>query len=119
MKDARGHGSDSSGAASLKQYQASEKSLFGSYTGPDRRGAAEYPARGDSSNAAAAQALMSGLKSTMVPIHDSMAGRMSNPTSAPTPFGRRAGDSGIMKGEKSVGQKTNYATVMRARHGSM
>jgi hypothetical protein len=116
MKDALGHGSNGNGSigADIKERRAT----FGTYTGPDRRGAAEYPARGDSSNAAAAQALMSGLKSTMVPIHDSMAGRMANPTSAPTPFGRRAGD-GVFKGEKTAGQKTNYATVMRARHGSM
>jgi hypothetical protein len=102
MKDALGHGSNGNGSigADIKERRAT----FGTYTGPDRRGAAEYPARGDSSNAAAAQALMSGLR--------------ANPTSAPTPFGRRAGD-GVFKGEKTAGQKTNYATVMRARHGSM
>ena len=101
MKDALGHGSNGNGSigADIKERRAT----FGTYTGPDRRGAAEYPARGDSSN---------------VPNHDSMAGRMANPTSAPTPFGRRAGD-GVFKGEKTAGQKTNYATVMRARHGSM
>lgn len=117
MKDARGHGSNGLGGL-LKQHMSSEAALFGSYTGPDRRGAGEYPARGSSSDAAAAAALQMGVKSGMVPIHEAMAGTMSNPTTAPNPVGRRAGD-GVFKAERTPAQKVNYATVMRARHGSM
>ena len=117
MKDALGHGSDSNGSigAGIKDRRAT----FGSYTGPNRRGAGEYPARGDSSNAAAAEALMSGLKSTMVPIHDSMAGRMSDPTSAPTHFGHIDDNSyaARSKGELSAGQKVNRQMIMNMRYG--
>lgn len=115
MKDALGHGSI---GGLLRQHMSSEASMFGSYTGADRRGAGEYPARGSSSDTAAAAALQMGVKSGMVPIHEAMAGTMSNPTTAPNPYGRRAGD-GVFKAERSSAQKVNYATVMRARHGSM
>jgi hypothetical protein len=98
MKDALGHGSASNGSigSGIKDRRAS----FGSYTGPERRIA------GDSSNAAAAQALMSGLKSTMVPIHDSMAGSHIDPYSSAARF----------KGELSTGQLVNRATIRNARY---
>ena len=68
MKDAKGHGSSGKGGASGK----------GWFTADVAKGFAKrIGANGDqpvSSNAEAAQALMSGLKSTMVPTHDAMTG---------------------------------------------
>jgi hypothetical protein len=106
--DARSKGSG------VKQYFANQRSQFGSYTGPDRRGSAEAPLRNAASDGAAADALMAGVKSGVVPIHDSMAGRASNPTTAPSPQNRRAGE-GVMKGERTLGQDINKHVVSQAR----
>lgn len=69
MKDAFGHGSIAKfGSAYLK---ADGRSIM-----PSR------PAR--AADSAAAQALASPLKSEQAPVHDSMAGRASNPTTIAT-----------------------------------
>lgn len=119
MKDARGHGSNGSGAAVMalvKQHQSSEASLFGGGSSPILRGSSEYPARGSSSDQAASAALLMGVKSGVVPVHDSMAGRASNPTTAPSPQNKRPGE-GVMKGERTSGQLANHQLVSQTRFG--
>lgn len=62
----------------------------------DNRGSAEAPLRGHASDEAAAAALLMGVKSGVVPIHDSMGGTMSSPTTAPSPQNRKPGQ-GLVK----------------------
>jgi hypothetical protein len=102
-KDEFGHGSNGLGGM-LKQHMASEASLFGGAS-TITRGSGEYPARSTSSDDAARAALMMGVKSGVVPIHDSMAGRASNPTTAPSPQNRRPG-VGVSKGQQTKGERT-------------
>lgn len=64
MKDAFGHGSAGKGLASAI---AQRNSMFGA-------GAKFQTLRDPTSNAEAGQALMSTLKSTQAPVHDSMGG---------------------------------------------
>lgn len=111
-KDAFGHGSNGNGG--LKAHFAAQRQQFGQFQ--DRRGSGEYPARGSSSDAAAAAALMMGVKSGVVPVHESMAGMASSPTTAPSPQNRRPGD-GVMKGERTFGQEVNKHVVSQARFG--
>lgn len=122
MKDARGHGSNGPGSGSgfadtLRAHLAGEGKMFGGGVSPLVRGSGEYPERGVSSNAAAAQALFSGLKSTMAPVHDSMAGRASNPTSAPDPTTPRSTNSGVMKADRTPSQEINRNLVLKTRFG--
>lgn len=56
----------------------------------------EYQARNVASDQAAADALLMGVKSGVTPIHDSMAGTMANPTTAPSPQNRQPGQ-GLVK----------------------
>jgi hypothetical protein len=56
----------------------------------------EYQARNPASDQAAAEALAAGSKYGMVPIHEAMAGNMSDVTSVPQPTNRRPG-VGVMK----------------------
>ena len=58
-----------------------------------------------SSNAEAARALFSTLKSTMVPVHDAMAGRASNPTSGRAPTGLGDRISGVVTRGQSQGER--------------
>lgn len=111
MKDQFGHGSNGTGGG-LKGYFASQRSQFGSFTG---RGSAEAPVRNAASDQAAADALMAGVKSGVVPVHDSMGGYASNPTTAPSPQNRRQGD-GVMKGERTSGQEMNKHLVSQVRN---
>lgn len=113
MKDEFGHGSNGSNGG-LKQHFAARAQQFGQFQ--DRRGSGEYPARGSSSDAAAAQALLAGVKSGVVPVHESMAGRASSPTTSPSPQNRRAGD-GVVKGERTFGQEVNKHVVSQLRFG--
>jgi hypothetical protein len=87
MKDAFGHGSNGIGAA-VKDRRVQQAKNYGQYT--ERRQSAPQPI---SSNGMAAAALMNGLKSTMVPIHDGATGRSDsdNPRDAwsDTPGGDR------------------------------
>jgi hypothetical protein len=74
MKDAKGHGSNGKGgywdaAAATAKGVADATAKFGSAP------AKVWGSDGRSSNAQAAQSLMAGLKSTMVPVHDSMSGQ--------------------------------------------
>jgi hypothetical protein len=93
MKDALGHGSNGVGAQ-LRQRIDADRHMFG--------GPRPTLLRDNTSNAQAARSLMGSLKSTMVPVHDSMAGRASNPTSqrGPTDLGNRI-KSAVGRGSNS------------------
>jgi hypothetical protein len=59
----------------------------------------EYAARNSASDQAAAAALLMGVKSGVVPVHDSMGGAMASPTTMPSPQNRKP-DEGLKKGEQ-------------------
>lgn len=96
MKDALGHGSNSVGAQLRARIDA-DRHMFG--------GPRPTLLRDTTSNAQAAQSLMGALKSTMVPVHDSMAGRASNPTSARSPAGLSDRISGVVTRGQSQGER--------------
>lgn len=108
----------SGGESPIKNYFAEQRQKFGSFT--DKRGAGEAPMRNVASNQAAADALMMGVKSGVVPIHDSMGGAASRPTTMPSPQNRQPGE-GLKKGqqtaERTHGQLANGALVSRFRNG--
>lgn len=89
-KDAKGHGSDGKGGAMDKradrlaknaviraanQARGAKSSPYSPSTTQIMRGTSDSGGQPMSSNAAAAQSLMSGLKSTQAPVHDAMAFR--------------------------------------------
>jgi len=100
MKDALGHGSDSTGSF-LRQRMSEDARMFG--------GPRPTLLRDTTSNAEAAQSLMSTLKSTQAPVHEAMAGRAANPTTgrAPTGLGNRI--SGIVSRGQSAGERVASA----------
>jgi hypothetical protein len=111
--DARkGSGGDTS---PVKQYFAKQREQFGSFQ--DKRGAGEMPTRGVASNQAAAEALMAGVRYGAVPVHDSMGGAASSPTTAPSPQNRGPGD-GVEKGQRDAytrGQMANSQLISNMR----
>jgi len=116
-KDQFGHGSNGNGGG-IKRFFVGQAQQFGSF-----RGSGEYPGRGSSSDQAAANALMSSVKSGGVPVHDSMAGYGSNPTTAPAPENRQPGVGvskgaqgfGPIKGNRTGGQEANKNLVSNMR----
>lgn len=61
----------------------------------------EYQARNHASDQAAADALAAGSRYGMVPVHEAMAGNMSDITSVPQPTDQRVG-VGTMKQQRSM-----------------
>lgn len=103
MKDAFGHGSNSGGGSFADTLRSRLQEKSSMYGGPS------FTKQPGSSNAEAAAALFSTLKSTMVPIHDSMAGRASNPTSGRSPAGLSDRISGVVTRGQSQGERINAA----------
>lgn len=85
MKDALGHGSNGRGGAAAR---------FGKRVAPNRSGdlsgraddAGRTVYRDDTSNAAAASALMSALRSTQAPVHPSMQFGSDRASAGPSPY---------------------------------
>lgn len=111
MKDAKGHGSNTHGGGSAVVVRTGNSARGIMPSRPYRQG--QPPV---TSNAEAAQALMSGLKSTQAPVHDSMVGVGPNDPRA----GSRDYDAfGRPRADKSSYDEYSRDLSLRSRNGQV